>query len=66
MEVQGNLWGGWGMGMGSSTTTQYNWTEGSLILAMFAAGSYALLRLAQFPVPERFHLRRPDDVEVGE
>ena len=35
------------------------------ILVMFAAGAYALLRLAQFPVPERFHLRRIEDVEVG-
>ena len=38
----------------------------ALILAMFAGGSYALLKMAQFPVPERFHLRRIEEIEVGE
>ena len=31
----GYRWGGWGMGMGTSTTTENVWTEGTLILAIF-------------------------------
>ena len=35
----------------------------ALILALFAGGSYALLRLARLPVPERFQLRRASRAE---
>jgi len=37
----------------------------ALILALFAVGSYALLRLAQLPVPERFERRAPRSEPEG-
>ena len=39
----GYRWGGWGMGMGTSTTTENVWTEGTLILAIFDTGTKNLV-----------------------
>ena len=39
----GYYWGGWGMGMGTSTTYENVWQEGSLILGMFDAGTKNLV-----------------------
>lgn len=39
----GYRWGGWGMGMGTSTTTEQVWNEGTLILAMFDVESKNLV-----------------------
>ena len=36
-------WGGWGMGMGTSTTTENVWQEGSLILGIFDTSSKNLV-----------------------
>jgi len=35
----GYYWGGWGMGMGTSTTYENTWQEGTLVLGMFDSGS---------------------------
>ena len=39
----GYTWGGWGMGMGTSTTTEQVWNEGTLILAIFDVGTKNLV-----------------------
>lgn len=39
----GYRWGGWGMGMGTSTTTEQVWNEGTLILAIFDTGTKNLV-----------------------
>lgn len=39
----GYRWGGWGMGMGTSTTTEQVWNEGTLILAIFDVESRNLV-----------------------
>jgi len=39
----GYRWGGWGMGMGTSTTTENVWEEGSLILGIFDTGTKNLV-----------------------
>jgi len=39
----GYRWGGWGMGVGTSTTTENVWEEGSLILGMFDTGTKNLV-----------------------
>jgi len=39
----GYYWGGWGMGMGTSTTYENTWQEGSLIVGIFDAGSKNLV-----------------------
>ena len=39
----GYRWGGWGMGMGTSTTTENVWNEGTLILAIFDTGTKNLV-----------------------
>jgi len=39
----GYRWGGWGMGMGTSTTTEQVWNEGSLILGIFDTGTKNLV-----------------------
>lgn len=39
----GYRWGGWGMGMGSSTTTEQVWSEGTLIIGIFDTGTKNLV-----------------------
>jgi hypothetical protein len=39
----GYYWGGWGMGMGTSTTYETTWQEGSLILGIFDTGTKNLV-----------------------
>lgn len=39
----GYRWGGWGMGMGTSTTTENVWQEGSLIVGLFDTGTKNLV-----------------------
>ena len=39
----GYSWGGWGMGMGTSTTRENVWNEGTLILAIFDTGTKNLV-----------------------
>ena len=39
----GYSWGGWGMGMGTSRTTEQVWNEGSLILGIFDTGNKNLV-----------------------
>lgn len=39
----GYYWGGWGMGMGTSTTYENTWQEGTLVLGMFDAGTKNLV-----------------------
>jgi hypothetical protein len=39
----GYYWGGWGMGMGTSTTYENTWEEGSLVLGIFDAGKKSLV-----------------------
>lgn len=39
----GYYWGGWGMGMGTSTTYENTWEEGSLIVGLFDVSSKNLV-----------------------
>jgi hypothetical protein len=39
----GYYWGGWGMGMGTSTTYETTWQEGSLVVGIFDTGTKNLV-----------------------